>query len=367
MMSLFIGLTLCVSLWHLMLQQQQQEQFIEPPPPVVALTNESNIPPFILSPSTEISNSHHDMQLELLPKNDLSQLIDLDEFEFLMSPKTCRELAHQPLIVILVHSAPDNMLKRKTIRETWGSEDERAVLIFLIGAVSSTHLQEKIDLENLVHRDLVQGNFKDAYRNMTYKHVMALKWFVYNCPDARYLLKTDDDVFVNTPLMYNYLESPSPLHQKFQQGRLMFCYEIARAKVKRTFRSKWRVSYDEYMASYYPNHCPGFSILYSADVVLQLYQKAQKLPYFWIDDVHITGIVASQLNISITPLESFFLRVEEQEALLSGRSKPADLPFFFARPNLVEVDIRNLWKLVKSAVTSTSLPHDNLNDNEVGE
>jgi hypothetical protein len=40
---------------------------------------------------------------------------------------------------------------------------------------------------------------------MTYKHIMALKWVVYFCPGVRYVLKTDDDTFVNTPVLIRAL------------------------------------------------------------------------------------------------------------------------------------------------------------------
>jgi hypothetical protein len=353
LMSLLIGLTVCVSLWHIMLQQQQQEQFFDTSP-AFNFANEtitSYVTTTILTNSTEL-------QLEVLPKNDFSQLIDLYDFEFEKNVPACNELEHQPTVVILVHSAPENFNKRKVIRETWGSSDARSRLIFLLGSVNSTSLQDKIDFESRVHEDVVQGNFKDAYRNMTYKHVMALKWFVYNCPNAPFLLKTDDDVFVNTPLLLNYLETPSPSHQRFHRGKLLFCVEVGHAKVKRTFRSKWRVSYKEYRQTHFPNHCPGFSILYSSDIVQQLYLKAQKIPYFWIDDVHITGNVASKLNITIESANSSLLTVEQQKNLLDGKISPEFFPFFFARPNLGENEIRKLWKIVKNAATST---------NEVGE
>lgn len=62
-------------------------------------------------------------------------------------------------------------------------------------------LQESLESENDQYHDIVQGSFRDAYRNMTYKHVMSLKWALYFCPRVRYVLKTDDDIFVNTPVL----------------------------------------------------------------------------------------------------------------------------------------------------------------------
>lgn len=334
MMSVFVGLTLCISLWHIM--AVQQEQFFEPPSPA-AVANDT-----LLTTTLESSEFTPDG----LPKNDFSQLIDLDNFEYLISHPGCQQLKKKPLVVTIVHSAPDNFRKRRVIRDTWGRSDPRNLLVFLLGAANSSNLQEKLELESNIHGDLVQGNFEDAYRNMTYKHVMALKWFTYSCADSHYLLKTDDDVFVNTPLMYNYLEKSTALSQPFHHGRLLFCNELSRAKVKRTFRSKWRVSYVEYEDKYFPSHCPGFSIIYSADIVPLLYQKAQKLPYFWIDDVHITGTVASKLNISIASTTGFFLNATQQNDLLEQRVEAKSLPFFFALPNLTEDLIRRLWGLV---------------------
>lgn len=356
-MSLLIGLTLCVSIWHIMLQQQQ-EQFYEP----ISVLNDSTLP---ASPTTTAAV---EVTPELLPKNDFSQLIDLEDFEFLIAPRTCKELPRPPTLVVLVHSAPDNLHKRTVIRETWGSRrhDTRTFLLFLLGAVNSTNLQDKLELESKVHGDLLQGNFEDSYRNMTYKHVMALKWFVYKCHGARYLLKTDDDVFVNLPLMNSYLEAPTELSYQFHRGKLLFCHEIARSKVKRTFRSKWRVSYEEYLDSYFPNHCPGFVILYSADVVFQLYQEAQRQPYFWIDDVHITGNVATKVNITILPSDSLYLGSDEQCDLLDGKTDIENFPFFFAQPNLKEEQIRRLWELVNNSATSANERPLYLNDNEVG-
>lgn len=360
-----------------------------------------------------------------LPKNDFSQLIDLDNFEFLMNPKTCKDLEQQPLVVILIHSSPDNDHKRQTIRETWGMNDSRALLLFLIGSVNnSPTIEEKVNLENQAYGDIVQGNFNDAYRNLTYKHVAALKWFIYYCPHVRYLLKTDDDVFVNSPLMYSMFEKTSSVAKttttsstllnewhKLHRGNLIYCHEIERAKVKRTFRSKWRVSFDEYPEKYFPSHCPGFVILYSSDVVIRLYKQAQKLSYFWIDDVHITGTVASKLNISITSFENLYLKSAQQKELLNCEvnntiddddddddrlvmiktllTPTATVPltessFIFSQPNLTEMEIRKLWKFVRkttmnnnNTINSTLFSsskmlvrenkHKNANENEVVE
>ena len=44
-------------------------------------------------------------------------------------------------------------------------------------------------------------HFQDSYHNLTLKTVMGLKWMSIFCPHAKFILKTDDDIYVNVPLL----------------------------------------------------------------------------------------------------------------------------------------------------------------------
>ena len=44
--------------------------------------------------------------------------------------------------------------------------------------------------------------FQDIYYNLTLKTVMGLKWTSIYCNQAKYIMKTDDDIFVNVPLLH---------------------------------------------------------------------------------------------------------------------------------------------------------------------
>ncbi len=80
-------------------------------------------------------------------------------------------------LVAVVHSALANVDLRNTIRDTWASvEGWRTV--FVLGATSGNEAgraQEAIAQEHDLHGDIVQGSFVDAYRNMTYKHLLAYR------------------------------------------------------------------------------------------------------------------------------------------------------------------------------------------------
>ena len=246
-----------------------------------------------------------------------------------------------------MHSAPENVEKRRTIRETWGSVlgTSRVLMYFLLGTVDKSEDQLRIEAENEAMGDLIQGNYHDSYRNMTYKHVCGLKWFSYYCPLAKFLIKNDDDVFVNSPFLLDYLLKNR--NQIQGEKQLIWCKKLPSASVKRTYRSKWRVSVKEFPKKYYPPYCPGFSVIYSEDLAKDLYVEAQKTNYFWIDDVHVTGTLTQQLNVSIKPLEDMFQTVSEAEEL--GKMKGNQKQYFFVTPDLTRDKITSLWNSVSKA------------------
>ena len=43
--------------------------------------------------------------------------------------------------------------------------------------------------------------FQDTYHNLTLKTIMGLKWTSIFCSQARFVLKTDDDIYVNVELL----------------------------------------------------------------------------------------------------------------------------------------------------------------------
>lgn len=332
--GLCIGLMLCLSVWQLLQQNYlliEDERFFNV---TESDENEKYIQQNQLIVPTILINA----------KTDEHTLIDLNDFDYQINqPKCTNQTSNErsPFVLMLIHSAPKNRKKRNTIRETWGQSDSRVRMFFTIGDTNDTDIQRGIQEENSEFGDIIQGNFLDTYRNLTYKHVMDLKWFTYNCPNLKYLVKMDDDVFVNTPLLYDYLNDLD------NPKDFIFCYKFDRARIKRSYRSKWRVSPKELQGRFYPPYCPGFAVIYSGDVVIKLYHVAQHSEYFWIDDVHITGTLAQKLNVNITPLGKTFLTARKLNKLLANEININDLDdFIFVAPNIGDNSIRTLWKLV---------------------
>ncbi|CAK9301399.1 unnamed protein product [Gordionus sp. m RMFG-2023] len=134
------------------------------------------------------------------------------DFDFLINPQmSCYEESHYRLnytmvtrpifLMAVVHTAPDHFNHRASIRETWGSIKKyfnyNLNVVFLVGTTSIEHLQNQLVNESQTYGDIVQASFVDSYQNMTYKTAMGLKWISYHCPHAEFVLKIDDDIYVD--------------------------------------------------------------------------------------------------------------------------------------------------------------------------
>lgn len=80
------------------------------------------------------------------------------------------------LFLVLVHTATTHFYRRNSIRETWANaslyKEQEMRIIFLLGLPTKEAVQAKIEQENAVHKDIVQGKFIDTYHNLTHKGVL---------------------------------------------------------------------------------------------------------------------------------------------------------------------------------------------------
>lgn len=81
------------------------------------------------------------------------------------------------------------------------------------------------------------------------------------------------------------------------------------------------------------------------DVVYKLLETAQKEPYFWIDDVHITGIIAEKIGVPRTPLKNLILS-RYRANILTNFGITYSGPFLFGPPDLSVQRIKQIWKAI---------------------
>ncbi|KAK2171310.1 hypothetical protein NP493_1080g00035 [Ridgeia piscesae] len=216
------------------------------------------------------------------------------------NPKIC-ESRPQLRWLFYVHSAPDNQVKRHNIRATWGSSAHHApgttILVFIVGSVDDPGVQRALLEEQQTHGDIVQGDFTDAYKNLTLKAIFGLKWIATYCKNAEFSLKADDDAFVNVFEWMRLAETKAA----DDYHRFIMC-PLWKDNTMPILRDpskcmKWCVKYSEFPGrQYFPQYCAGLAVLMTREIVAELYTAAIKTPFFWIDDVFLTGIVSAKLK-----------------------------------------------------------------------
>ena len=70
-------------------------------------------------------------------------------------------------------------------------------LVFLLGATIDRQLQESIGRENDEHHDIVQGEFLDIYRNLSYKNIVGKLWVSEFRQQVCSMIEEDAEVLIS--------------------------------------------------------------------------------------------------------------------------------------------------------------------------
>jgi len=166
---------------------------------------------------------------------------------------------------------------------------ERILLAFILGHHPDPGLNDLIREEAERYDDIVVGDFHDSYRNMTLKSLLGLKLVMEHCPGVKYILKSDDDMFINMPYLVDILKA-----QAFKRT-IMGPYNVG----SKAYRSgKWRLTMEEFPFIHLPPYESGSAYIITGDLSRELFETAEYVPSIFIDDVYITGILGRILNVT---------------------------------------------------------------------
>lgn len=265
-----------------------------------------------------------------------------------------------PRLVFVVKSAMENFDRRVAIRKSWGWEkrfsDVKIRTVFVLGrpATANRRLQSLIDLEYSNYRDIVQGDFVDAYFNNTIKTMMGFRWAVSYCPRAKFYMFADDDFYISSKNLLKYVRNPvnypeyleetdealrklarrlsqttsnnngsasadeiqelqkNSSHARSKRQILnmdmelprdvkLFSGFVFRSAPHRHRSSKWYVSLEEYPWDMWPTYVTAGAFLLSHEALFEMYYVSMYTKHFRFDDIYL-GIVA--LKAGIEPLHS---------------------------------------------------------------
>lgn len=215
------------------------------------------------------------------------------KYDFIINePERCQE--QKPFLVLMIPVAPQNKADRQAIRETWGAQQvvsgKKVAVFFLLGLgkVDNNELLE----ESKQHKDIIQSNFVDCYKNLTIKTMVMLEWLDAYCQDATYAMKIDSDMFLNVPRLLEMLQNAP------QTNYLTGLVEWA-AGVHRYSSSKWFVPFDIFSGNTYPPYALGLGYVLSRDLAKRLVEASREVKALYIEDVYL-GMCLQRLGLHPT-------------------------------------------------------------------
>ncbi|XP_068140863.1 uncharacterized protein [Drosophila tropicalis] len=217
--------------------------------------------------------------------------------------RICPQEGEFTKLLVLITSAQSHAEARMSIRQTWGHYGTRRDIgmAFVLGRGTNDTINKALTQENYMYGDLIRGSFIDSYNNLTLKTLSSLEWADRHCSRAKYILKTDDDMFINVPKLLKFLDQHKD--KRVIYGRLAKKWKPIRNK-----KSKYYVSTDQFSASVFPSFTTGPAYVLTSDIVHDLYQRSLQTVYLKLEDVFTTGIVAQSLGIKRVHANEFVNR-----------------------------------------------------------
>ncbi|XP_038571509.1 N-acetyllactosaminide beta-1,3-N-acetylglucosaminyltransferase 3-like [Micropterus salmoides] len=205
-------------------------------------------------------------------------------------------------LLLVIKSSPVNYDRREVLRKTWAKERLHNGVwirrIFISGTTETGFEKERLnkllELEQQEYNDILQWDFSDTFYNLTLKQILFLEWMERNCPNARFLLNGDDDVFANTDNMVEFLQG---LKDNNGSKHLFTGHLIQYVGPIRSPGSKYFIPVQIQESDSYPPYCGGGGFLLSGYTALVIYNMSQTITILPIDDVYM-GMCLAKAGLS---------------------------------------------------------------------
>ena len=278
-------------------------------------------------------------------------IVNPHEFNYVINPNMLCDRKGLRFLVY-IHSAPKNFRKRQLVRQTWGSKSiltqYNMRIVFIMGSIPEAKTMDAVAMESDRYGDIVVEDFFDSYRNLTHKAIAGLKWTSIYCDHAKLVIKADDDILIDIHALMNYLSSEEV--RKYGTRNLIICNQWTRMKVIRDKKSKWYVSKEEYPDDFFSPYCSGSAFVMSMDVVKALHKASYYVPFFWVDDFYVTGLLVKRTNLQHKRLNGgYILNAKVALEKLTGDTQHVLKFFHVNKMN----HIHRMWNTLRKRLNET--------------
>ncbi len=238
-------------------------------------------------------------------------------YGYTISPRVCSS-TYNPSLIVIVLSTVKAVAQRTAIRETWGSVSRTShwpnrqvfssvKVIFLFGLSRNSTLDNRLQYEAKEFGDILQIGLTEAYGlNVTRKLLSGFKWVHEQCPNTRHILKADDDVFVDMPLVMERLQSPE--WSPYMCGHVVLLAFTIRS-------GKYHLTYTEYPYLLIPRYILGYFYVMPMDAAYKLVQASEYIPYLRMEDVYVTAILSRVIGLQIKGYQTYLSDVDRSEKI----------------------------------------------------
>lgn len=136
---------------------------------------------------------------------------------------------------------------------------------------------------------------------------MGYYWVAKYCSNNTFIIKIDDDVFINIFVVLDMIKKYENVLQSFIGG---FCKKDI--EFVRDIKLKYYVSYVEYLRKRFFGYCSGIGYVISINVVKRVIEVFRNIFFFYLEDVYIVFCL-DYLNFILQNIEGFNIVYDEDE------------------------------------------------------
>jgi Galactosyltransferase. len=202
----------------------------------------------------------------------------------------CRELT----LLIMVSSELSHKTRRDVIRSTYLNQthwreysQKREIsfgMLFIVGRSKNETQMASVMSESKQQGDMLVLDLEESFYSLSYKVMIGFQWVTERCQGYRFLLKGDDDIFVNIHAIMELLHEPTTPQTHLYVGNTMSVAEVIR-------NGRYGVSREEYQRDNYPRYNSGGGFVVSSDVVRNMIPHFNWITPLKIDDAYMGGLI----------------------------------------------------------------------------